>query len=232
VKREAFSDLPNPKPIIGAVERVWLKHGEELAKCRDLIELAKKLFTLLSLEYNADLSAYVEAVEEVERRWRRRVESIKLSDEDILREKATEIARKELGTTSLTGAKILLSILENPEAYGARLAKPRDKETAAKESAQLSDLATKLATAAGEEKQRLAAKLSELAGQQATRLVIKAGGPLVPGTPKQFLDAREGAYPLGGKTVAGYSVPLLKIVRIFLPEAVEEAPEEGASPGT
>ena len=231
VDPRAFSDLPNPKPVIGAVERVWLKHGEELAKCRDLVELAKKLFTLLSLEYGADLSAYVKAVEEVEGRWRERLESLKLSDEDMLRERATEIARKELGTTSLTGAKILLSLLENPEAYGTRFAKPKEKKVAEEESKQLFDLATNLATAQGEEKQRLAVKLEELARLQATRLIIRAGSPLVPGTPRQFLGVRQSVYALGEKKVAGYSVPLLKIVRIFLPEAVEEQGEAPAGEG-
>jgi hypothetical protein len=231
VKPEAFGNLPNPKPIIGAVERVWLKHREELAKCRDLIELAKKLFTLLSLEYNADLSAYAKAVEEVGRRWRKRAESLTLSDEDILRERATEIARRELGTTSLTGAKTLLSILENPEAYGTRFAKPKGKKVAEEESKQLLDLAASLAAAQGEEKLRLAVKLEELAKLQVTRLIIWAGGPLVPSVPRRFLGAEKSTYALGEKKVAGYSVPLLKIVRIFLPEAVEELGEAPAGEG-
>ncbi len=227
VNPRAFANLPNPKPIIGAVERVWLKHKEELAKSRDLIELAKKLFALLSEEYNADLSPYIRAVEKVESEWRGRVESLKLSDEDILRERATEIARKELGVTSLTGLKTLLSLLENPDAYGIRTAKPKDSKVAEEESKQLLDLATSLATASGEERQRLAAKLGELAGQQATRAIIKAGGPLIPGTPKQFLGVQKGTYTFGGKTVSGYSIPLSKIIRIFLPEAVEEAAVSG-----
>jgi hypothetical protein len=219
LKPEAFKNIPSLKPVLGAVERVWKHRFNELVKCKDTVELAVKLFTLLGEMYGADLSAYVEAVKDVWEKWERASKSVKATDVDIVRERSYEIARQTLGATSLTGAKVLLSILENPDAYGARLLKPR--EVPQDELKELFNLAEKLMNDPSEERQRLGQTLDRFAKALTTRIVLKANGPLVPGTPRSFLGAGESVYKFGDKYADGYALPLASFARIFL-EAVEE----------
>jgi hypothetical protein len=69
---EAFRDLPQAKPILGAVERAWKLKREELAKSRDAVELADRLLAALEELYGADLSAYREALAWARERWEER----------------------------------------------------------------------------------------------------------------------------------------------------------------
>jgi hypothetical protein len=223
LKPEAFSDLPTLKPILGAAERVWKYKYSELIKAKDAVELAEKLFTLLGEMYNVDLKAYVEAVKEVRERWEGASKSVKATDVDLVRERAYEIARQTLGASSLTGAKVLLSILENPDAYGARLLKPR--EAPQDEAKELFNLAEQLMNDPSEEKQRLGQILDRFAKALTTRIVLKANGPLVPGTPRSFLGAGESAYKFGDKYANGYALPLASFARIFLEAVEEEEPD-------
>jgi hypothetical protein len=223
LKPEAFSDIPTLKPVLGAAERVWKYKFNELVKCKDAVELAEKLFTLLGEMYGADLSAYVKAVKEVREEWERTSKSVKATDVDLVRERSYEIARQMLGATSLTGAKVLLSILENPDAYGARLLKPR--EPPQDEAKELFDLAGKLMNDPSEEKQRLGQMLDRFANALTTRIILKANGPLVPGTPRCFLGVGEGVYKFGDKYADGYALPLASFARIFLEAVEEEEPD-------
>ena len=222
LKLKAFKNIPTLKPVLGAVERVWKYKFNELVKCKDAVELAVKLFTLLGEMYGVDLSAYVKAVKEVWAKWERTSKSVKATDVDIVRERAYEIARQTLGATSLTGAKVLLSILENPDAYGVKLMKPR--EVPQDEAKELFDLAEKLMNDPSEEKQRLGQILDRFAKALTTRIVLKANGPLVPGTPRSFLGAGESVYKFGDKYADGYALPLASFARIFLETVEEEEP--------
>jgi len=225
---KAFEDIPQVKPILGAVEKVWKLKREELIKCKDVVELAEKLLVALEEVYGANLSAYRKALEEVRREWEKQSEQVKTADEDIVRERAYEIARQTLGATGLTGAKVLLSILENPDAYGARLLKPRE---APKEEVEgLFDLAAKLMSDPSEEKQRLGQMLDRFAKALTTRIVLKANGPLVPGAPKEFLGAKYCEYKFGGGYAHGYALPITRFAEIFLLSAIDEEPQGSQNP--
>jgi hypothetical protein len=225
---EAFSDIPTLKPVLGAVERVWKYKFNELVKCKDAVELAEKLFTLLGEMYGADLSAYVEAVKEVREKWEGASKSVKATDVDLVRERAYEIARQVLGTTSLTGAKVLLSIFENPDAYGVRLLKPKDAPV--EEEKELNALIDRLKPDTSEEKQRLAVVLARLAGSWTTRIILKANGPLVPGSPREFLGAKYCEYKFGSGYAHGYALPISRFAEIFLLSQIEEDSRESQNP--
>lgn len=230
LKPEAFENLPQVKPVLGAVERVWKYKFKDLAKSRDIAELAEKLFVFLGDMYKVDLSAYVEAVREVRSRWEATKSGFKFADVDIVRERAYEIARQVLGASSLTGAKVLLSILENPDAFGVRLMRPKDQKVAVAESRQLSELAAKLAPF--ENTKQLADRLSQLAADNVTRIILKAGGSLVPGSPRVFLGAERHEYRFeGGGYANGYSVPISRFAEIFLLSAIEEEAQGSQNSG-
>jgi len=221
LKPEGFGDVPALKPVLGAVEKVWKLKREELVKCKDVVELAERLFALLGEAYGADLSAYVEAVKEVREKWEGASGGVKATDVDIVRERAYEIARQQLGATGLTGAKVLLSIIENPDVYGVKLLRPRESSVLAREREELEALAQRLSQYEGAK--QLADALYHLAAGDAARVVLKANGPLVPGAPRSFLGAGVGVYKFGDKYANGYALPLARFARIFL-ETVEEEP--------
>jgi hypothetical protein len=229
IDKRAFEDPPRPEPVLGAVERVWLKHREELARSKDVAELAAKLMELLGREYGADLSAYVRAVREAVEEWSRERDSVKVTDVDIARERAYEIARQQLGATSLTGAKVLQSILENPDVYGAKLMKPKDNEACVKEREELKALAARLQPFEGT--RQLAEALYHLEAEGATRIVLKANSPLVPGAPRQFLGVEKHQYKFGSDYAHGYALPITRFAEIFLLSAIDEEPQGSQKSG-
>jgi len=212
VSEKAFKDLPKVKPVLGAVQKVWLKYREELARTGDLIELAVLLFQRLSEEYNADLSAYVNAVRTVAESWEELKRTAKATDADILRERAYEIARQELGTTNLTAARVLESLLANPHAYGLSLSKP--KKNVREEVEKVESIAQELT--ARVETKNLSELLSVLAAKGQVFVVFKASSRLVPGVPKEFLGAPKSVYCFNGVKAHGYAIPLSKLVELFL----------------
>ena len=226
---EAFRDLPRVKPILGAVERVWKLKREELVRCKDVVELAEKLLAALEEVYGADLSAYREALKWVREEWEERSREVKVTDVDIVRERAYEIARQQLGATGLTGAKVLLSVIENPDAYGVKLMKPR--EVPQDEAKELFDLAEKLMNDPSEEKRRLGQILDRFAKALTARIVLKANGPLVPGAPRQFLGVEKHEYKFGGGYAHGYALPITRFAEIFLLSEIEEGSQGSQNSG-
>lgn len=220
---EAFVNLPAVKPIIGALERAWRQFREEFARCADVVCLAKKLMQALSQLYNVNLSAFVTAVEEVERRWRELQQSIVLTDADFLRERAYEVARQQLGASGLTATKVLESILENPEWYGVFFSRAHTSEEKAAERRELEDLAAKLSVST--EHERLARLLKELADRELTRVVLRAHSPLVPGAPRVFLSVGVNVFTKDGVRVHGYSLPLTRLVKLFITKPTGEGGE-------
>jgi hypothetical protein len=224
----AFSDPPRVKPILGAVERVWKLKREELVKSKDVVELADRLLATLEELYGADLSAYREALAWARERWEKQSSQVKVTDVDIVRERAYEIARQQLGATGLTGAKVLLSIIENPDAYGVKLMKPKNEKEREEERAKLEALAQKLAQYEGT--RQLADALYHLAANGATRIVLKANGPLVPGAPREFLGAPCTVYKFGDDHAHGYALPITRFAEIFLLSAIEEDSQGSQNP--
>ena len=224
VSEKAFKDLPKVKPVLGAVQRVWLKHREEFVKTGDLIELTTLLFQKLAEEYRVDLGDYIEAVRAVAEQWEELRRSVKATDADILRERAYEIARQELGTTNLSGARVLESMLSNPHAYGISLSKP--KKNVREEVEKVERIAQELAVRV--ETKNLSELLSVLAAKEQVLIVIRASSRLIPGLPKEFLGAPKGGYSFSGEKAHGYAIPLSKLIELFLgsPEEREEVSAE------
>jgi ribosomal protein L37AE/L43A len=219
VSKEAFADLPRVKPILGAVERVWLERREELSQSRDAIDLARRLIKALSEAYGADLSDYLAALDEVEARWLGALSQIKATDVDLLRERAYEIARQQLGASQLTAARVVESMLSNPDYYGIKLYPPKRVKDKEEELAELNKVKVELMAMQGDDAQRLAKLLEDLETRGATRVVIRARSQLVPGEPREFMGARVSTYTFkqGDKSevVNGYSIKVKQLLEIF-----------------
>jgi len=236
VSKEAFADLPRVKPILGSVERVWLERREELAQSRDAVDLARRLIRALSEAYGADLSDYLAALDEVEARWLGALSQVKATDVDLLRERAYEIARQQLGASQLTAARVVESMLSNPDYYGIKLYAPKRVKDREEELAELSKVKAELMVMQGDDAQRLAKLLEDLEARGTTRVVIRARSQLVPGEPREFLGARVSAYTFkqGDKSevVNGYSVKVKQLLEVFgLVKRAEEVDEaDGQQP--
>jgi ribosomal protein L37AE/L43A len=229
VKKEAFTDLPKIKPILGAVERVWLEHRDKLLGSKDTLDLARRLFQVLSEVYKTDLSDYIKALDEVEAKWTSAQSQVKATDIDLFRDRAYEIARQQLGASQLTAMRVVESMLSNPDYYGLKLHSPKSIEDKNKELEELGKIKNELTEMHTDDALRLARLLEDLEARRVTRIVIRAHSQLVPGAPRRFLDAPVGTYTFkyGDKSekADGYSIKVKQLLEIF--EIIKEAEEEG-----
>jgi hypothetical protein len=229
VSQEAFKDLPKVKPILGAVERAWLEHKDKLAQSKDTVDLAHRLFQVLSEVYKTDLLDYIKALKEVEKRWADAQSQVKATDIDLFRERAYEIARQQLGASQLTAARVVESMLSNPDYYGIKLYSPKRVKDREEELAELRETKTKLMVMQSDDAQHLSKLLEDLDARQATRIVIKAHSQLVPGEPRTFLGTSVGTYTFRyddkSESVNGYSIKVKQLLEIF--GIIKEAEEAG-----
>jgi hypothetical protein len=246
IAEEAFKDLPKIKPMLGILDAIWKRHREELISTNNLIELTLKLLEILEKDYSVDLKAYREAVKYVWELWKNGKTAILKPDEDILIERALEISRKHLGETNITALKLLESIIENPHIYGIKFTYGRDDGDELNEMSRLRGILCRsignpdpqdyhlLCGSTRDVKPELYSldkKIRNYYEKGYTYVVIKARGPLCPGTPKRYLGSPEGHYSDGGTKFNGYKIPLSKLIEVFIGRASarEETEDQGSS---
>jgi hypothetical protein len=246
IAEEAFKDLPKIKPMLGILDAIWKRHREELISTNNLIELTLKLLEILEKDYSVDLKAYREAVKYVWELWKSGKTAILKPDEDILIERALEISRKHLGETNITALKLLESIIENPHIYGIKFTYGRDDGDELNEMSRLRGILCRsignpdpqdyhlLCGSTRDVKPELYSldkKIRNYYEKGYTYVVIKARGPLCPGTPKRYLGSPEGHYSDGGTKFNGYKIPLSKLIEVFIGRASarEETEDQGSS---
>ncbi|MEM0237903.1 MAG: hypothetical protein QXP97_07655 [Desulfurococcus sp.] len=231
INQEAFKELPRIKPILGNLDAVWKRHRDELFSTANVKELAVKVLELLEKEYNVDLRIYREAVEEVWRVWENGKTMLVKSEEDLLVERALEVARKLLGETNITSLKLLESIIENPSVYGIKFTYGRNDVEEQEEIKRLRGIICKsvgsynpqdlhmLCGSSADVKQELYSldkKLRNYYENGKLFVVIKSRSALCPGTPKRFLGFPERGYSDGGSKFNGYKIPLSRFIEIFI----------------
>jgi hypothetical protein len=246
IAEEAFKDLQKIKPMLGILDAIWKRYREELISTNNLIELTLKLLEMLEKDYSVDLKAYREAVKYVWELWKSGKTAILKPDEDILIERALEISRKHLGETNITALKLLESIIENPHIYGIKFTYGRDDGDELNEMSRLRGILCRsignpdpqdyhlLCGSTRDVKPELYSldkKIRNYYEKGYTYVVIKARGPLCPGTPKRYLGSPEGHYSDGGTKFNGYKIPLSKLIEVFIGRASarEETEDQGSS---
>jgi hypothetical protein len=227
VSPEAFSRLPEIKPVYGYAARLWRKHRDELLKARDLLDLIEILAGIMEREHPDDPEVREmcelarKAVREV--REEKRTERALLGDGAMLVERAYRFAAEELRVTQLTALRVLRYILENPRRAGIAFTRPRDGNRLAELSQQLEEVLARLrdryVQADGrmpEDAAVVYTMLSKLLEEGRVLAVIYARTHLVPGRPREFMGSPCSVYAADGARRHGYAVPLHRITRLFL----------------
>jgi len=224
IKHYDLKDLPELRSIYGFMARLWMKYRDEFIKSTDLLELIEKLAMAIKREYPADsrvdemVQCTLDVVKEL--REEKRNERLALTDADTLVNRAYEFVANELKGTQLTAVKVLRYILENPQRAGIKLTAPRGNENIDKLRNELSAVITnRLPPPNGGEDPDLTVLrqiLTNAHDDGRVLAVLFARSPLIPGVPKEFMGARSGVYSMDGVKRIGYSIPLAKLVRVFL----------------
>jgi len=242
INADAFSQLPEVKPVYGYAARLWRKYRDRLAQAHDLLALIEALAGVMELEHPNDpevreMAEFArQAIREI--REEKRVERIMLGDGATLIERAYRFATEELKVTQLSAIKVLRYLLENSKRAGMAFTRPRGEERLIEMRQQLEDALTKLRAQYVQADGRMPEDaavvytiLSRLLEEDRVLAVIYAKTPLVPGVPKQFMDAPKSTYAADGVTRAGYAIPLHRVVRLFLDLDAEEEIESRESGG-
>ncbi len=137
-------------------------------------------------------------------------------DEAAFVKRAYLFAAEELGTTQVDRIKALRVLLENPQAAGLALIKPRNRFEEQRRA--LEKALERLEELPGEDAAAVRAALKRLLEEGRVAAVVFAKSELVPGTPKEFLGAQVSVYtnPYTRQREHGYAVPLARLVGLFL----------------
>jgi hypothetical protein len=158
-------------------------------------------------------------------------------------ERAYRVAMDDLKATQLSAIRVVRYILENPARFGVAFSKPRgDVRELADE---LEDVIHKIkkmytvrhdssgAPVLSDDAAVVVAILEKLLEEKRLQVVLFAKSPLVPGAPREFLNAKVMTYvnPLTKAKTSGYAIPLSRFLTLFLDSssAVETAENENAS---
>ena len=234
ISPKAFRDLPSLKPIYGFATRLWQRHRDALIESADLLDLIELLVLAIDREYrgNDKINELVRFTLSIikELREAKRSELRSQTDADVLLDRAYEFVASELKTPPSSAVKVLRYILENPRKAGIKLAKPKTREDLDKLKTELDiaihkylvyrygieDTTDRGVIGKDPDAVALYVLLKNAYDMDLVETVIFTKSPLIPGTPKVFLNALKSRYIDGGSEKYGYAIPLATLVRIFL----------------
>jgi len=237
----AFKNMPQIKPVIGFVVRLWRKYKDAFLESSDLLDLMEKLAVAIAREMaieNEKLAKEVydfsiEAIKEI----REINEEQKVEVKDPINElinNAYDFVINQLNITNPTAIRVLRYILENPHQAGAVFATARDRQKAEKLLRELDEAIHQLAYMynivednkgpTGPDPDAVIAYsiLKNLYEDRKVYVVLLANGALVRGMPRTFLGVEKDKVSIGGKIKRGYYIPLGFFVKIFLNKVSED----------
>jgi len=244
ISPNAFKDLPELNPIYGFATKLWQKYKDELVKSSDLLELIGKLAVAIGREHMGDakVDEMVQYTLDIvnELREMKKNERLALTDADALIERAYQFVADELKTSPSSAVKVLRYLLENPQKAGIKLATPRSREEREKLKNELDvaihkylvykygieDTQDRGIIGKDPDAVTLYVLLKNAYDEEKVTAVFFKKSPLVPGTPRVFLGARESSYIINGVVKNGYAIPLARLVKIFLGRELEDENEE------
>lgn len=238
---KAFKNLPQIKPIIGFVVRLWKKYRDVFLETSDLLDLMEKIATAIAREIATENDALakeiydfsIESIKEI----REVTEEEKVEVKDPVNElinNAYDFVINQLNVSNPTAIRVLRYILENPHQAGAVFASARDKQKADKLLDELYSAMTQLAEMynvtegdkgpIGPDPDAVIAYsiLKNLHENRKVYIALLANGQLVRGMPHTFLGVERDKVSIGGKIKRGYYIPLGFFVKIFLNKVSED----------
>jgi hypothetical protein len=236
ISTEAFRQIPELKPVLGYAAGLWRRHRESFLESADLLELIERAADAIAEGHPGDqeIAEIAEFTKQIisEVREEKKTERMLLRDEDAVVERAYRYVAEELKATQLNAVKVIRHLLENPHRVGIAFSRPRHGEQVKERADDVADVIMRIknmyATAPAGDKLAEDATvvvnmLNSLINEGRVNVVIFAKSPLVPGAPRQVMDAPRSVYAVNGARRHGYSIPLAKFLRIFLDsEPVEE----------
>jgi hypothetical protein len=240
IKTKAFKDLPDIRPALGYINKLWLNHRDSFLECHDILCLAEKLTIAIVRDIMTTDEKLANEIADytlsIIKELRQMIEEQKIESLDPITKFLNNayMFAESMGITNPTMIKILRYILENPQKAGIMLVGVRDKDKAEKYARDLDAVMHQLAfrynivetqsTVQGTDPDAtiVYSILKNAYDNAKYQIAILAKSALIPGTPRQFLGSIQTNTTINGKRVIAYFVSLADFVRLFLHGETEE----------
>ena len=145
-KTKAKSPFSTNTHLMGCLIEMWNNPNirNELLKTNNIFELAMAFLKHFFLVYGIDTQPYQEALAKVYNEYIESESSWEISTEEAVLSEAYKIARNVLGMQSLTPAKLINAILDNPEVFDVYPYKARYNDSVTNELNELEKLIAEL----------------------------------------------------------------------------------------
>jgi hypothetical protein len=145
-KTKAKSPFSTNTHIMGCLIEMWNNPNirNELLKTNNIFELAMAFLKHFFLVYGIDTQPYQEALSKVYNEYMESESSWEISTEEAVLSEAYKIARNVLGMQSLTPAKLINAIIDNPEVFDVYPYKARYNDSITNELTDFEKLITDL----------------------------------------------------------------------------------------
>jgi hypothetical protein len=145
-KTKAKAPFNTETHLFGCLVEIWndpdLRH--DLLSANDLFELSFKLLDAFHMMYGIDVQPYEDALSSVYNEYIENEGSWEISTEEAVLSEAYRIARNVLGMQSLTPARVINAIIDNPTMFDVYPYKARYNDSIAKELTDFEALITEL----------------------------------------------------------------------------------------
>ena len=145
-KTKAKSTFYTNTHLMGCLIEMWnnAEVRNELLKSENIFELAMGILKRFYLMFGVDTQPYQEALAKVYNEYMESESSWEISTEEAVLSEAYKIARNALGMQSLTPAKLINAIIDNPEVFDVYLYKARYNDSITNELTEFEKLITDL----------------------------------------------------------------------------------------
>jgi len=145
-KTKAKSVFNTEKHLFGCLVEIWNDYElrQDLLNANDIFDLAFKILDAFHIMYNIDVQAYEDALSNIYHEYLENEGTWEISTEEAIISEAYRIARNALGMQSLTPAKLINAILDNPEVFDVYPYKARYNDNISKELTEFESLVADL----------------------------------------------------------------------------------------
>jgi hypothetical protein len=243
IKTKAFKDLPDIRPALGFINKLWLNNRDSFLECHDILCLTEKLTIAIVRDIMTTDEKLANEMADytlsIIKELKQMIEEQKIESLDPITKFLNNayMFAESMGITNPTMIKILRYILENPQKAGVVLVGVRDRDKAEKYARDLDAVMHQLAfrynivetqsTIQGTDPDAtiVYSILKNAYDNAKYQIAILAKSALIPGTPTQFMGSPKNNVPLNDRMVKGYYLSLAEFVKLFLHGKTEETEE-------